>query len=163
MLSLFLIPACAILNRFRGGGFYADRLPGHPRFYAAPVMGLAAWAAGHDPLWSGLFAVAWLWWCWWPWGLLMCLGRWEPQREIDPFEREILAIAGGNVWIGFWMRHLVGFLPIAVLCWWSILVIPPLIVAAYEASWRWSPRGLVIAIPEMVVGALFGAMLVWSA
>lgn len=161
--SAVIVVACAILNRFRGGGFYADRLPGHPRFYVAPVMGSAAWAAGHDPVWAGFFALAWLWWCWLPWGLLMSLGRWKPEREIDRLEEELLSTAGGNIWIAFWLRHLVGFLPIAVLCWWSAIVMPPLIVAAYEASWRWSPRPQVIAFPEMFVGALFGLMLVWSA
>lgn len=163
MLSAALIVACAFLNRFRGGGFYADRLPGHPRFYVAPVMGLVAWMAGHDPLWSTLFAAAWLFWCFLPWGLLMSLGRWEPQREIDRFEDELLLTAGDNIWVAFWLRHLIGFLPMAVLCWWSIVVLPPLFVAAYEASWRWSPRAQVIAFPEMAVGTLFGLMLVWSA
>lgn len=156
---IWTVPVLAVLNRMRGGGFWADRLPGHPRFYVAPLVGLVAFLAGHDPVWSGLYAAAWLWWCWWPWGLLMCLGRWEPQRKISPVETTLLKASGGNIWLAFGLRHLLGVLPMALLSPWTLLL-PPLIVAFYEASWRWAPRKHVIAVPEMMTGSAM-ALMAW--
>lgn len=155
---MWLIPVCAVLNRFRGGGFWADRLPGHPRFYVAPLMGLVAWLAGHDPLWSTLFAAAWLAWCWLPWGQLMCLDRFVPDRKISPIETELLKVASGNIWLALGLRHALGLVPMTILAPGALLM-PPLIVAFYEASWRWSPRQHVIAVPELLTGAAFGVLL----
>jgi hypothetical protein len=158
MIQLLLTPAMAVINRFRGGGFYADRLPGHPRFYAAPFVGLLAWAFMPWP--SALaFAVAFLLWSLLPWGHLMCLGHYTPDRPISTPEAGALKVAGGNYYGGLGLLHLAGLIPAAVL----VHPVAPLmsipIVAAYALAWRVTPE-TPIRTAEILVGGLWGLLTV---
>jgi hypothetical protein len=159
ILSWLLIPAMAIVNRFRGGGFYADRLPGHPRYYVAVALaGALMWMTQSMAL-GALMAVSYLVWAIPPWGHLMCLGHWTPDRPISVLEAQLLRLAQGNILVALALRHVVFLVPIALVLhlWW-----PPLLGLAmaggYWLGWRLSPMKAIM-IGELVAGALWGVIL----
>lgn len=164
MLDLLAIPACAALNRFRGGGLGASDLPGHPRFYAWAIMAGIALAATLDIVTAAGFGLAYLIWSFAPWGHLMCLGRkeHEPSRPYAWIETRLLALSNGNVWFAFGLLHLLFLLPAALMTPWA-LAAPLLIVAAYEMSWRLSPKGEIIRNAEVATGAVWGALVMLAA
>lgn len=163
MLDLICVPACAALNRFRGGGLGASELPGHPRFYAAPLMaGIALFATAN--LWTALgLGLAYLIWSFAPWGHLMCLGRkdHEPSRPYAWIETQLVKLARGNPWIAFGLLHLIFLIPAALITPWALLA-PLAIVAAYEVSWRYSSTPEIIRNAEVATGVVWG-LLVLSA
>ena len=163
----FVAVILPILNRVRGGGFGAERLPGHPRYYVAPAVALVAmmllpWEQ------AAAFGTGYLVWSVVPWGWLMCLGRYEPPREISAIESVLLDLSGGNIWIALFLRHAIFVLPglIAVALlggreWLVVLALPfgLLAVAAYELGWRLRPRAP-IELAEILTGGLWAALLI---
>jgi len=149
-LVFLLVMSAGFLNRFRGGGYGAHLLPGHPRFYVVPLVGLMVYAFyGHDgegglfPYWLTL-PLIYLWWSWWPWGEWFDLGRmprrWQGRKETW-FEWAIDRISFGWDHAALYHRHVWGLLPL-------VLLVPPpvvpllavLVVASYEIGWRLAPR-----------------------
>lgn|GEM_PF-999439 len=121
----FAVITCAAINRFRGGGLGAQRLPGHPRFYAAPFVGLIA--AFYQP-WPVALAIglAFLLFVWLPWGRWYTLnrrGRTESSGEPSGFERfiERLADFGGvrRDWLAFGLRNIAVMTPGFALVLWT--------------------------------------------
>jgi hypothetical protein len=157
-----LAPACAVLNRFRGGGLYADRLPGHPRFYVSAVLGLMCW-----PLfgWMAALSVAASYLCWsfLPWGRWFDLGR-LPDDFVarKPNDFEILIGRLPNDHVRFTVRNLIGLLPAAVLISPLMLMLAPAQTAAYEIGWQTTPRVPTVT-GEWITGALWGAFIWWLA
>ena len=75
LTAILIIIAFTLFNRIRGGGLGADRLPGHPRYYVAPVIfGLAWWWLG-DWQRAAWFSGVWLAWSLQAWGDIYMLGR----------------------------------------------------------------------------------------
>lgn len=167
-LDLVLVPLLAALNRVRGGGFYADRLPGHPRFYVAPLVALLALDVVPAREAIG-FGVAYLMWCWPPWGFLMCLGNWTPEgRPISWIEEELLRFTRGRFGPALMLRHMLGVWPGFVAVFYldgpiwlpvSAVLFGALVWAFYAAAWRWRPSAPIEAA-ELATGALWGALLV---
>jgi hypothetical protein len=167
---LLLVAFCAVLNRFRGGGFGADRLPGHPRFYVAPFVLVLAWLALPFPA-ALAFAAGFLLWSWPPWGFLMCLGRWTPiGRPMSSLEWHLLAVSRGNLWLALGLRHLLiwpglfGAAWFGAAPWLPVLALPfaGLAVGSYELGWRLRP-GAPIELAEILTGAAWGALLLCAA
>lgn len=161
MIALLAIPACAILNRVRGGGFGASVLPGHPRYYVAPVMGAIAFAVSGDPWRAVSFAAAYLIWSLLPWGHCIGLGRYAPDRDAALLEKDALILSRGNPWVALLMLEVIGIVPAAIAVSLLALCLPPLFVAAYEIGWRLRPKAP-IELAELLVGALWGALLIWG-
>lgn len=156
-MDWLLLPALAVLNRVRGGGFGGQYLPGHPRFYVAPAVAvLDLWSGG-----TGLMGLAYLVWSLLPWGHLMCLGRWAPSRPMSPLETECLAMARGNVWVAFGLLHMVGLVPAMFVSPVAFLM-PPVIVGIYEAFWRSPADKSSVMWPEMGVGVLWGLAIIFQ-
>ena len=154
------IPIMAFLNRFRGGGFGAEHLPGHPRYWVTPVVGaLAYWHTG-NALHAAIFAACYLAWSLVPWGHAIGLGRWSPVRDPAPIE-ETLIHWTDNPWLKLLTIEVVGLFPAMVLVSPFAAAMPPLFVACYEVGWRLRPRAP-IELAELLTGGLWGLLLVWG-
>lgn len=118
LLPLLLIPAMAVLNRFRGGGFGAHSLPGHPRFWVTPVFLCLLLMAGFNPRLAGAITAGWLAWHMLPHGHTFSLGRYFPERKISRFEQWSADLIGIDrayfvkaallapvVLLGIWIGH----------------------------------------------------------
>lgn len=102
-VGLFLVAACAVLNRVRGGGFCGDALPGRALFWVAPVVGLLAWTV-HPWTVSLAFAAGYLFWGLFSWGYTMAmLGGHYPDRPMSGLE---LFLAGFGPYLGAVVRML---------------------------------------------------------
>lgn len=158
MLGILLISALATINRFRGGGLYADRLPGHPRFYASVLV-----AAVVFPVVGWLNALlvgsCFLLWSWLPWGEWYDLGRipGEPSGS-NTFERILNILPGDH--LRFTVRNAIGLIPAIVFLHPLFLLLAPAQTIAYEAGWRVTPRTPTVT-GEWITGALWGAF-VWG-
>jgi hypothetical protein len=160
-MSFFLIPIMVFLNRFRGGGFYAEYLPGHPRFYVAPVIGLLLWFVSGNWI-SGLSAgVSYLAWSFLPWGHLMCLGNFAPDRPMSALESFCLDTAKGNYLPALMLLHAIGLIPASILVVPWALVMAPLVAAAYGIGWKQTPA-TPIRTAELIVGGLWGCLFIGS-
>lgn len=166
-MEFLIIPLLAALNRARGDGRWMPSwLPGRALYWIAPLVGLLAWTV-HPPLVAAAFVLAYLAWAAPAWGMLFGLGRYQPDREIDGLSAALLEIAGGNVHIAFFLRHLLilpGLFLVALLSgsvWPFAIAIPAaaLFVLSYELSWRWAPRHPIL-VAELIVGALWGVGIV---
>lgn len=161
MIHAIILVGCMILNRVRGGGFGAENLPGHPRFYVAPVVGLLAWAV--VPGWPALtFAASYLWWSLLPWGNWFDLGRltdgWQGRRR-NGFEEFIDAITDHNDHLAFALRNAIGFAPLLLVANPVLVIFAPILqVLAYEAGWR-ANESAPIETGELLTGALWGALI----
>lgn len=167
MIEYSLIPVMAVLNRVRGGGFGAEALPGHPRYWVSPVVAGLAWVT--MPWQAALaFGLGYLFWSLWPWGYLMCLGHFQPQgRDISNLELDLLDTAGQNVYVALGLRHML-VLPglFAAMIFgggpWLVLASPifaALVVGAYAAGWALRPSAP-IELAELLVGALWGGLII---
>lgn len=159
MIDAVLVPVFACLNRLRGGGLGARHLPGHPRFYAAGLAGLAAlpFVGAID---AACVAVSYLAWAWLPWGRWFDLGRlplYYVRRTETPFEKLIGRLPNDHA--RFTARNLIGLVPAAVLLSPLFLLIAPLQTAAYEAGWRTTPKTPTVT-GEWITGILWG-LFVW--
>ena len=156
----FLMLGLAVVNYARGGGFFADRLPGHPRYYAAPaVWFLCALFIGP---FDGLFvALAYLAWSLAPWGSWYGLGRF-PHPDETWFEAAVSKVSFGSDHVAFTLRNLLCLIPAAVLIDPLFLGLAFVQTAAYEAGWRLSPA-TPIRTAELLTGAAWGAFIWWLA
>lgn len=163
MIEALIVIGATLLNRVRGGGLGGDVLPGHPRFYVAAAMaGLALLVL---PEWkAAAVGAAYLWWAILPWGHWYDLGRlplnWQ-GREQSQFERAVSGLCGDDDHIAFFMRNIVGFLPMSMLVGSMAVFAAPLQVIAYEACWRVQPKNP-IEPSEFLTGALWGALILSS-
>lgn len=156
-----LVAACAALNRFRGGGLGADRLPGHPRFYVSAAIGLLTFALLGGPLAAAAAAASYLCWSILPHGRWYDLGR-LPDDFVarKPNDFEILINRLPNDHVRFTARNTLGLLPGAALLSPFLLVLAPLQTLAYEFGWRVTPRVPTVT-GEWITGGLWGAFLWW--
>lgn len=154
--------ACAVLNRFRGGGLYAEHLPGHPRFYVSAAIGIMCWLVFG---WMTALAVAasYLAWSFLPWGRWYDLGR-LPDDFVarKPNDFEILIGRLPNDHVRFTVRNLIALLPAAVLMSPLMLLLAPAQTAAYEIGWRTTPRVPTVT-GEWITGAMWGGFIWWLA
>lgn len=158
MIDAILIPAISAINRFRGGGLYADRLPGHPRFYAAALVAAVSFLAV-GPFDAALVGLCFLAWSWLPWGDWYDLGR-LPGRPDASNDFEIIIGRLPNDHARFTMRNLVGLIPAIAFLNPLFLLLAPLRTAAYEIGWRVTPKTPTVT-GEWVTGALWGAFIWW--
>lgn len=156
IVDVLVISLMGFLNRFRGGGFGAIVLPGHPRFYVAPLVGCLALLVTPLPT-AAAVGVSYLFWSLMPWGFTIGLGRFQPSREPAMVERVFLRISSPHARL--LAIEAVGLLPAAILVMPFALILAPLFVAAYEAAWRLRPKAPIEAA-EIVVGLLWGALIV---
>lgn len=162
-MSVILVVLIAVLNHMRGGGFGASILPGHPRFYAAPVVAFISFPFV-GPLDAFFVGISYLIWSLAPWGRFYDLGRLQPSyspTEEGWFEAGILKLAG-NDHIAFTLRNAICLLPAALLMGPSVMLLAPLITVAYEIGWRITPTAP-IRTGELITGALWGAAIIWTA
>lgn len=171
-LAILVVFAAAAINRLRGGGLGADRLPGHPRFYAAALFGLVASYALSDWRQGALLGLLWLLWALPAWGRWYTLGRHDRSLSGTPdaLERVIERVAGRSDHLAFGARHLFA-VPLLGALWllepnWFhliwIVLFPLLAVLAYELPWRlWEANRSAnpTALGEWGVGALLGVPL----
>lgn len=156
---MLILLAMGFLNRFRGGGYGAHILPGHPRFYVAPLVAGVAYTVD----WDWIVAVAWglcyLLWSFLPWGHLYCLGRTEhePPRPISDLEEICRSAAKGNPWVAFGFLQAIGMIPTMLyMNMWAALA-PLAIVAVYELAWEWSKDPIPKA--EIATGIIWGLLI----
>lgn len=163
VLAPAIILAAAILNRVRGGGFLGDRLPGHPRFYVAPAIGLIGWSVLPWPTAAAL-AASFLVWSWLPWGRWFDLNRLNPDfvdgiRPITTFERVVNRIADDDDQAAFFLRNTIASLPAVAFVSPFFVLLPVAQSAAYEAGWRYHPAAPIL-IGELLTGAVWGVLIV---
>lgn len=155
---------CAAINHARGGGLWADRLPGHPRYYAAAAVALLTLVTA-SPVVAIKVGVCFLLWSWLPWGRWYDLGRitddW-PARPPNRFERVVTDFARGNDHIAFLARNAIGLLPAAILVSPLFMFLSFVQVAAYEAGWRLTPK-TPIRTGELLTGFGWGVMIAVAA
>lgn len=170
MLTIITILFCAFLNRLRGGGWFAPKLPARKLFWVAPCIGAiaCAWLPWRD---AALFGVAYLAWAWPAWGRWYDLGhKPELERERGAFERVVEAVSFGNDHAAFTLRMAI-VCPFLAYFWWPLAIIFPFACTAiYELAWRLWPDtddddenlwvGRPITKAEMMTGALWGAFLI---
>ena len=157
MLSLaVLVVAFALINRARGGGLYAEHLPGHPRFYAAPIaMFVSAPFVG--PIDAVLVGVSFLFWSLLPWGAWYDLGRLPRDFPATWFEESIERLPNDHV--RFTARNIIALIPGAILLGWPLLLLAPAQTVVYEIGWRRTPQTPTVT-GEWLTGAMWGVF-VW--
>lgn len=146
MAALFILLACAGLNRARGDDRWMPAwLPGRALWYVAPAIGLVALLAQPWPS-AMAFSLAYLLWGVPAWGAIYDLGRFTPGRweHARLFLRMLLVVpvlvvfGAGGIFLGI-------FFALAS-------------VAAYEAAWRLWPDNPIWRA-EIATGALWGALI----
>jgi len=161
---LFFGAVCAIINHARGGGFGAEHLPSHPRYYAAAAVALLTLLTA-SPVTALTVGICFLAWAWLPWGEWYDLGRlpdrW-PARTPNRFERTLTDFARGNDHIAFLVRNAIGLVPATLLVSPLFLLLAFVQVAAYEIGWRVTPK-TPIRTGELLTGAAWGAMIAVAA
>jgi hypothetical protein len=159
MITLpILVVAMALINHARGGGFFADRLPGHPRFYAAPAAAFVC-AIFVGPFDALLVGVSYLVWSIAPWGSWFQLGRGTHPDE-SWFEAVVSKVSFGSDHVAFTLRNFVCLTPAAILISPLFLALSIVQTAAYEAGWRMTPAAP-IRTGELLTGAAWGAF-IWG-
>lgn len=174
LIALAVVAACAALNRVAGGGMWVgelwdehrpNKLPGRALYPATVAIGLVAAIVQPWPValaLAGAFAL----WRSPAWGHMIGMGRFTPERPMDRFQKTLFHWADGDVRVAFLIRHLVTFLPGALLVGWLsgspllfALAVPVSIAftGAYEIAWRVS-RDNPIRLAEWLCGALWGAL-----
>lgn len=155
MTVLVFIAAMVFLNRFRGGGFGAAALPGHPRYYVAPMVFLFAGTVV-PVLPAAGYALAYFAWSLMPWGHAIGLGRWSPDRP--PSLVESWFMHEDNPWLRLLSIELAGLIPATLLVSAGAPVFGAAFVGCYEIGWRLTPKAP-IQTAEILVGILWAAML----
>lgn len=155
-----MVPVFAAINRLRGGGFFADKLPGHPRLYAAVLAAFAS-ALFIGPLDAVVVAACFLAWSWLPWGSWYGLGRF-PHPDETRFEAFVTKVSFGSDHVAFTVRNLIGLVPAAALISPLFLLLAPAQTLAYEIGWRTS-RAAPTITGEWLTGALWGLFVWWLA
>jgi hypothetical protein len=150
-LSAFIVSG---LNMLRGAG--AQPL----RYVIAAVCGLAGGlGACQPPALAAAQAVGVLVFLVQPWGRWYMLGR-GPRNLAGPpsaYERVIERVGGGSDHVCWLISATVFVLPLAIVIGPAWLLLPILLVAAYEATARFAPRGYRIRAGEGLFGAALGA------
>ncbi len=160
MFEAVLIPLMALINRARGGGLYADRLPGHPRFYMAAATGLVTFPF-IGPWDAAVVAACWLVWAFLPWGRWYDLDRLaDDYVQRKPNDFEILINRLPNDHVRFTVRNLIALIPAAVMISPLMLLLSPVQTAAYEFGWRTTPKTPTVT-GEWITGAAWGAFIWW--
>lgn len=155
-MSIMVIIMMSIINRIRGGGLWGDRLPGHPRFWCAPVVFLLAVWWLPDWKFAAWFALAWFGWSLHSWGNSYMLGR--PRFDGEPV---------GSMWEGLIDLGVIGLVAGLLICLltpWALLLTVAM-PASYYIGWvafdLWPERlKAQTAIAETLMGAAWGAVLV---
>ena len=158
MIELLIPPVFAFLNRLRGGGWFADRLPFKKLFWVAPIIGGIACSV--LPWRDGVFfGVSYLAWGWLSWGHWFDLGRMATlPRSKTQFEQAIESISFGSDHVAFFWRMCIASPFLSYFGWVYALIFPLACVAIYEASWRvW--RDNPIPKAELITGILWGMFL----
>ncbi|WP_293857176.1 hypothetical protein [uncultured Alsobacter sp.] len=153
-----VILAAAVLNRVRGGGFFGDRLPGHPRFWVAPLMGGLA-AVHHPPLAAAALGAAWLYWSLLPWGRWYTFGAVTPDRPPTTFEAAVEVLAGDDHVLAFSIRNTIAFAPIWLVHPWAWLA-GWVQTALYAFAKAVAPPAIFVPVAEILTGALWGLLLI---
>lgn len=160
-ILLSMMVGVAFTNRMRGGGCpFISRLPGHPRFYAAGIVGALS-------MWWGLVAAltagaCFLAWSALPWGRWYDLGALEghPNRPMSPFEALLERLTGEEDALTFTLRNLLALVPAAVLISPLFLTLALFQTAAYGVGWKMAPAAP-IRLAEYLTGTLWGVFL-WA-
>jgi hypothetical protein len=160
-VAIVIVLVMTILNRVRGGGFDAQALPGHPRYWVTPVVGLFAYLWSGSLMHGAIFAGCFLVWSLVPWGHCIGLGRWSPAREPAYLELHALEAAGGSPYLALFILEAIGLFPAILLVSFAGLFMLVLMVPCYELGWRLRPKAP-IELAELLVGALWGGLMVVS-
>lgn len=161
-LAILSAAIMAVLNAVRGSGYQ------WLRFVIAAVAGAVSWLAGTEPVEAAVLGACVFIFMIQPWGRWYTLNR--KDRDLNPadwYERAIewLSDLGGvrRDWLAWGISAALFTLPLIVLVspWWAVL--PALMLAVYEISWRtWT--GWVATTPirlaEFYKGAVLGLLCV---
>jgi hypothetical protein len=159
------IPFMAIMNRIRGGGFGAEKLPLHPRYYVTAAL-FGMFLAITGPLFALKVSVSYLMWCLPPWGRWYTMD-WVPMQQgpMDRppswFEKAIEAVTVSQM-EAFALRQIIGFVPAAILLTPWALLAAILTVGIYETSWWLAPKNREIEAAELGSGVIWGALILWA-
>jgi hypothetical protein len=171
MSFLILVLSC-IINKFRGGGFYAYLLPGAPRYYAFILMGVLFYIYNGFIKESILFAIFWLIWSIPPWGRYYTLGRMprevstrKPSLVETEVEKTISDINNRHVedHILFFIRNLISLLPFLYFSYLLPFIIAIFISIAYEVAWIITPdnkNNKAINYAEYFTGFVWGITII---
>lgn len=168
MQIMLTIGAAAVINRFRGGGFWADKVPGRPLFPAAVLMGLLELTTVGGTKWSSLIvALGYLIWGLPGWGQWYDFQHLETYRLPQPWEERLFRLAGDSDGLAFFLRMslvMPCFIALAILA--SSLVpllvgvtLMAMITSAYAMAWfindwGWTKQPIMVA--ELLAGAAWG-------
>lgn len=160
--------AAALLNRVRGGGFGADKLPGRPLLYIAPIMGALEWFTTGSNLWSVVIvAVGYLIWGLPAWGKWFDFNRIDDYREAYRWEEWVDRIAANKDGLAFFIRQALVmpcFIALATLAgsWTPVLIgvmLMAMITSSYAMAWfinDWGWTKQPITVAELLAGASWG-------
>lgn len=169
LFAIAAIPACAFLNRLRGGGFFDTRING--KLFVAPFMAALAWIIGLHTFWPGwwdplLFGALWLLWAYPRWSRWMALGHSHPSIHApDISERAIEWLGHGNAYACLLLRHTIFLLPMWLAFGWAFLALGPVVFLSYVVGWAWFADSKSDALPlcEWISGAAWGAAMMSAA
>ena len=158
-MKYILIPLLAVLNMYRGGGWFAEQskkyVKIHPRYQVTIILFLSL-LLFTTPIKAGIFALCYLISNLAPWGRWFDLGR-HPDDFVtrDPIWMERLINKLPNDHVRFLARHYIFMIPAIVLISPIFIFLPPLIVLAYEIGWKYSESNA-IRTGEGITGLLWG-------
>lgn len=181
MLEFLTVPLYSYLNRIRGGGWWADKLPGRPLFWILPII-LATAIFFKGIIAGTIFAAIYGIWATPAWGRWYTLGRIAPVDTPSLFEK-IVEFIPGLVWkpstywfdsVSFIIRNIITLLPALLLYFVGfklnillsiIFGISLLIVILYDIAWAIYDKNknlFSIEVAELAVGALWALILIFS-
>jgi len=152
IIDAAFVALCGALNRARGGGLWADRLPGHPRYYVALVLALAA-VLVVGPVDAVVVGISYLAWSILPWGNWYDLGRLPPREPRNDIE--ILIGRLPNDHARFLTRNLIGLIPAMVLLHPAFAFLAVWQSASYEIGWTVAGKSP-ITVGEVLTGIGWG-------
>lgn len=176
IIEYLVIPVLSYLNRIRGGGFWADKIPGRPLLWVFPVVLAIAILLQGYVIGTG-FALLYLSWAFPPWGRWFTLNHIPPVREITIFERIVEFIPSlfmkKSYWfdfICFTIRNIITLSPLVLLYFLSynllgliaiVIGVSILIVMCYSIGWKIQDKYSLLSIQtaELLVGAFWGGLL----
>lgn len=173
MTAFFVLVLAALINRVRGGGLFAPVLPGHPRLWAAPAMGLLSVLTGAGWQEALAWGLGYLAWSAPAWGRWFDLGRGSNADPLSATEAVVEWLAARLPTLGLhpdyvclWVRHM-AVLPCLVAVallggpgWLPVLapLFAGLVVLSYEIGRRQSfvkP----LAVAEILAGLPWAGLL----
>ncbi len=160
MFEFLFIPLFAFLNRLRGGGWFASKLPSRPLYWVTLCVFCIACIVlnGQHAL---VFTASYFSWGVYAWGRWFDLGNMpELTRPIKPLEKIIERLSFDSDYTALTIRMAFASPFLAYLDWKLAVLFPFICVSIYAGAWAFW-RDNPIPKAELAIGAVWGGMLLY--